>query len=79
MDPPPGHRFIWRRDEYGDKYFVQEKIRDASPEMVQAYVCDEESGRWYKRAVPRADLDLGNSASARSKKPQHKNASTTPT
>ena len=52
--PPPGFCFIWKRDCNGEKYFVKKKLENnISPAVVTGYVCDEATGRWYKREVPR--------------------------
>ena len=58
IEPQPGYQFVWRRDALGEKYFTQKLAKKrSSPEMVLTYVCDEDTGRWYKRSVPKADLD----------------------
>lgn len=56
IEPPPGYRLVWKRDNTGEKYFTQKRVKQ-STEMVQTYVCDDATGRWYKRNIPRADLE----------------------
>ena len=58
--PPPGYSFIWKRDSNGEKYFIKKKLsKPATPDKVLEYVCDEVSGRWYKREVPRSAMAGG--------------------
>ena len=57
IEPPPGYCFIWKRDYNGEKYFEKKKLSTVpSPVMTKAYVCDEVTGRWYKREVPRGGV-----------------------
>ena len=56
VEPSPGYRLAWKRDESGEKYFIQKKTKKSSSPLVQTYVCDESTGRWYKRTVSHADL-----------------------
>ena len=56
VEPPPGYCFIWKRDEFGEKYFVQKKIKHVT-EFVETYVCDEQTGRWYKRSISKAEFE----------------------
>ena len=63
VKPPPGYRLMWRRDEFGEKYFTQERIPTSEVETVQVYVCDEGSGRWYRQTVPKASLDKPDNSS----------------
>ena len=76
MEPQKGYRFVWKRDTYGDKYFIQELAKKSSPEIVQTYVCDEATGRWYKRSVPKADLERSKSVPVVPEK--NRQAKTTP-
>ena len=55
MEPSEGYRLVWKRDEHGEKYFIQKKL--TLPVKVKAYVYDDVSGRFYKREVSKADLD----------------------
>ena len=56
-EPRPGHKFRWRRDAGGDKYYVEELVKNTSPEMVYKYVRDVDTGRSYKRLVLKNDPD----------------------
>ena len=55
--PQPGCVFRWRRDENGEKYFVEEKQKavQEDSDLVYKYVRDEATGRSYKRLVLRTD------------------------
>ena len=55
--PQPGCVFRWRRDENGEKYFVEEKQEAVKEDsnLVYKYVRDEATGRSYKRLVLRTD------------------------
>ena len=77
IEPPPGYKLVWKRDSLGEKYFLQKKAKQSKrPEMIQTYVCDEETGRWYKRQIPKSDLDRNQGASSTSNRNFQK--STTP-
>ena len=78
LDPPPGYRFLWKRDEHGEKYFIEEKVKDSTADMVQAYVCDEETGRWYRRSVFKAELTVDRSAVVGAEKPRQAGGGSTP-
>ena len=57
-EPAHGYRFKWRRDENGEKYFVEEKLvckSNLHPGMVYRYVKDPATGRSYKRLVWKSD------------------------
>ena len=57
-EPQAGFVFRWRRDQNGEKYFVEEKqetVRDADTDLVYKYVRDEATGRSYKRLVLKTD------------------------
>ena len=57
-EPKPGFMFRWRRDENGEKYFVEEEQvsqQKDSPDLEYKYVRDETTGRSYKRWVLRDD------------------------
>ena len=78
IEPPRGYRLSWMRDKNGEKYFIQKKIKESSlPVMVTTYVCDEETGRYYKREVPRVDLERSTTVSRRSRHVEDTSASTT--
>ena len=56
--PQAGCVFRWKRDQNGEKYFVEEKqevVREDDTELVFKYVRDEATGRSYKRLVLRTD------------------------
>ena len=53
--PQSGHVFRWRRDENGEKYYIEEKQVMQQPEMVYRYVKDSTTGRSYKRLVLKND------------------------
>ena len=77
IEPPPGYKLVWKRDSLGEKYFLQKKAKQSKrPEMIETYVCDEETGRWYKRQIPKSDLDRNQGASSTSNRNFQK--STTP-
>ena len=79
MEPPPGYQFVWKRDAYGEKYFTQKVVKDrSSPEMVQTYVCDEATGRWYKRTIPKSDIAKSSSVPVIAKKLKQAGTKTTP-
>lgn len=57
-EPQHGHVFRWRRDQNGEKYYVEEKQvtrQEADQVMEYRYVKDEVSGRSYKRLVLKKD------------------------
>ena len=68
IEPPPGYCLVWKRDDSGEKYFTQKKVKQ-SLDMVQTYVCDDATGRWYKRNIPRADFDKIQPSSGKLAKP----------
>ena len=56
--PQAGYVFRWKRDQNGEKYFVEEKqevVREDDTDLVLKYVRDEATGRSYKRLVLRTD------------------------
>ena len=56
------HHQVRKRDNCGEKYFVKKKIKKIkSPGTVIGYVCDETTGRYYRRDVPRGTSGLGDS------------------
>ena len=55
--PQPGYHLRWKRDSAGEKYNIEERAQERSPEMVYKYVKDA-SGRSYKKLVPREEKDL---------------------
>ena len=58
VEPPPGYRLVWKRDDSGEKYFVEKKVKQcAREEMIQTYVCDEDTGRWYKRSISKTEFE----------------------
>ena len=67
VEPPSGYCHVWKRDSNGEKYFIQRKVKQL-PDMVQTYVCDEATGRWYKRNIPRTDLGISQPAKPTSRK-----------
>ena len=50
--PQPGYYLRWKRDNTGEKYNIEELVRERSPEMVYKYVKDA-TGRSYKKLVPK--------------------------
>ena len=79
IEPPPGYKLVWKRDSRGEKYFVQKKAKPTfQQEMVQTYVCDESTGRWYKRNIPKADLDHSQPATSTAKQTAPFSSRTTP-
>ena len=77
VEPPSGYRHVWKRDDCGEKYFIQKKVKQL-PEMVQTYVRDEDTGRWYKRNIPRTDLGKNQPAKTTSRKTAPALTSTSP-
>ena len=57
--PKAGFVFRWRRDQNGEKYFVEEKQEADNVDngLVYKYVRDEATGRSYKRLVLKTDPD----------------------
>ena len=56
--PQAGFVFRWRRDQNGEKYFVEEKqeiVEEENTDLVYKYVRDEVTGRSYKRLVLKTD------------------------
>ena len=52
LSPDPGHRFLWRRNTDGSKYFVPvPERRGVSPAQTWSYVLDKATGRYEKRQV----------------------------
>ena len=75
VEASPGYRLVWRRDELGEKYFVQKLAKKfSSPEMVSTYA----TGRWYKRTVPKTDLEKTRSVPTMSKRVKQSNSNQTP-
>jgi hypothetical protein len=51
MSPEPGHRFAWRRNLDGSKYFVAVR-KLVSPGLKWTYVLDKSTGRYERCQVP---------------------------
>ena len=52
LSPEPGHRFLWRRNDDGSKYFVPvTEKRAVSPAQTWSYVLDKATGRYEKCQV----------------------------
>ena len=76
IEPAPGHELVWYRDKQGKKYFVHRLAQErSSPEMVKTYVCDEATGRWYEKLVPK---DSGVQPGIRVAKSNHRQTLSTP-
>jgi hypothetical protein len=61
VEPAKGYEFVWYRDKHGKKYFLHKLARECnSPKLVKTYVCDETTGRWYEKMVPKdSGIHLG--------------------
>lgn len=80
VEPPTGYRFVWKRDVNGEKYFVQKRAKKSiTPEYVQTYVCDDSTGRWYKRSILKADLEKTQTEKLAPKKTHSHQHSSAPT
>ena len=53
--PQSGHIFKWKRDENGEKYFIEVVQMKQKEELVYRYVKDNITGRSYKRLVLKND------------------------
>ena len=54
VTPARGHKLVWYRDASGQKYFLHKPCKDMNtPELVKSYICDEATGRWYEKMVPK--------------------------
>ena len=68
LSPEPGHRFLWRRNANGSKYFVPVPVKRAvSPGLTWTYVLDKATGRYEKRQVSAQQKTCQSSRQSRGK------------
>ena len=49
--PKPGWKHVWRRDQYGEKYFTEEQIPVNTVQSEYRWVKDHYTGRTYKKQI----------------------------